>query len=420
MPDTLTDIIKAKQLRKHKAIATGLFVLMTIVYVLSTWLLKTRNDIWLGYIKAFAEAAMVGALADWFAVTALFHHPLGIRIPHTNLIENKKKSIGDNLGGFVVSNFLNAATIRPYIEKLQISNLLIQWLSNPKNSLLLVTEISAVLKDLVKKADNRLVTQFIADQSQKLLKEIRLNAALASGLHIIMERGDHTRLLSYLVTKLRSYVIDNETMIRDRVKKESHFLIPGFVDNLIATKITTGLANYLSEIDQDPDHTVRQEVNQQLIRFIDDIRNNPDWQKELEDIKESLLSGDKIQQYASSVWAHLQNAIINDLEGKESAIQVYLQKTIGEMVTNLKENPVFQQKMNKWVQLNAYKYILKNTSKVGDLISGTVGNWQGKELSNKLELEVGKDLQFIRINGTLVGGLVGLLIYTITRFIENS
>jgi uncharacterized membrane-anchored protein YjiN (DUF445 family) len=131
MPDTLTDIIKAKQLRKHKAIATGLFVLMTIVYVLSTWLLKTRNDIWLGYIKAFAEAAMVGALADWFAVTALFHHPLGIRIPHTNLIENKKKSIGDNLGGFVVSNFLNAATIRPYIEKLQISNLLIQWLSNP-------------------------------------------------------------------------------------------------------------------------------------------------------------------------------------------------------------------------------------------------------------------------------------------------
>jgi uncharacterized membrane-anchored protein YjiN (DUF445 family) len=209
-------------------------------------------------------------------------------------------------------------------------------------------------------------------------------------------------------------------MIRDRVKKESHFLIPGFVDNLIATKITKGLANYLSEIDQDPDHTVRQEVNQQLIRFIDDIRNNPDWQKELEDIKESLLSGDKIQQYASSVWTHLQNAIINNLEGKESAIQVYLQKTIGEMVTNLKENPVFQQKMNKWVQLNAYKYILKNTSKVGDLISGTVGNWQGKELSNKLELEVGKDLQFIRINGTLVGGLVGLLIYTITRFIENS
>ncbi|WP_262919340.1 DUF445 domain-containing protein [Niabella hibiscisoli] len=197
-------------------------------------------------------------------------------------------------------------------------------------------------------------------------------------------------------------------------------MIPGFVDNLIATKITKGLANYLLEIDQDPHHKVRLEVNQQLIRFIEDIRTNPAWQKELEDIKNSLLSGEKIHQYASSVWKHIQQAIISDLEGQESSIQLYLQKTIGDMVSNLKNDPAFQQKMNKWVQKTAYKYILKNTSKVGELISNTVGNWQGKELSNKLELEVGKDLQFIRINGTLVGGLVGLLIYTITRLIENS
>jgi len=420
MPEPLNDIIKAQQLKKHKAIATGLFVLMTLVYVLSTWLLKTRDDIWLGYIKAFAEAAMVGALADWFAVTALFHHPLGIRIPHTNLIENKKKNIGDNLGGFVVTNFLNGPTIRPYIEKLQVSNLLVQWLDNPKNLNLLVTEISNILKNVVRKADDGMVTQFISDQSQKLLKEIKLNSAVASGLDIIMERGDQTRILSYLVTKLRGYIIENETMVRERVKKESHFLIPGFVDNLIATKITKGLANYLSEIDQDPNHKVRQEVNQQLVRFIEDIRTSPAWQAELEDIKNSLLSGDKIQQYASSVWKHLQTAIINDLEGQESSILLYLQKTIREMAANLKNDPAFQQKMNKWVQRTAYKYILKNTSKVGDLISNTVGNWQGKELSNKLELEVGKDLQFIRINGTLVGGLVGLLIYTITRLIENS
>jgi len=420
MPDTLNDIIKAQQLRKHKAIATGLFVLMTIVYVLSAWLLKTRDDIWLGYVKAFAEAAMVGALADWFAVTALFHHPMGIRIPHTNLIENKKKNIGDNLGGFVVANFLNAPTIRPYIEKLHVSTLLIQWIEQPKNLHLLVSEISAILKNVVKSADDSMVTQFISDQSQKLLKEIRLNATLAAGLDIIMQRGDQVRILNYLVSKLRTYVIDNETMVRERVKKESHFLIPGFVDNLIATKITKGLANYLAEIEQEPDHTVRKEIDQQLKRFIEDIRTNPAWQKELEDIKDSLLSGDKIQQYASSVWKHLQNAIMSDLEGTESSIMLYLQKTISEMAHNLKNDPAFQQKINKWTQRTAYKYILKNTSKVGDLISSTVGNWQGKELSNKLELEVGKDLQFIRINGTLVGGLVGLLIYTITRMIENS
>lgn len=418
--DKTNDQIKAAQLRRHKAVATGLFLLMAATYVLSTWLLKSHSDVWLGYLKAFSEAAMVGALADWFAVTALFHHPLGIPIPHTNLIENKKKSIGDNLGGFVVSNFLNAATIRPYIQKLNTSTLLTQWLGSEKNTGILVTEVSHILKDAVQNADDKAVTGFISHKSKELLKEIKLNEALASGLDIIMERGDQVRILDYLVNKLRHYVTANEAMVRERVKKESHFLIPGFVDNMIASKITNGLAKYLDEIKNDPDHKIRQEVNDQLSRFINDVRTSPKWQQELQEIKDIILSGDKIQQYASSIWKQLQTGIINDLEGQESAIRLYLEKTILEMVTNLKQDEAMQQKLNAWVRQHAYKYILKNTTKAGELISNTVGNWEGKELSNKLELEVGKDLQFIRINGTLVGGLVGLLIYTITKLIENS
>lgn len=416
----ISDPIKAAQLRRHKAVATGLFLLMAAAYVLSAWLLKSRSDIWLGYLKAFSEAAMVGALADWFAVTALFHHPLGIPIPHTNLIENKKKSIGDNLGGFVVSNFLNAATIRPYIKKLNTSALLTQWLGNEKNTGILVTEISRIVKDVIQNADDKAVTGFISNKSKELLKEIKLNETLASGLDIIMERGDQARILDYLVNKLRNYVAANEAMVRERVKKESHFLIPGFVDNMIASKITNGLARYLDEIETDPNHKIRQEVNEQLTRFINDVRTSPKWQQELQEIKDMILSGDKIQQYASSIWKHLQAGIISDLDAQESAIQLYLKKTLLEMVTNLKQDKAMQQKLNAWVRQQAYKYILRNTAKAGELISNTVGNWEGKELSNKLELEVGKDLQFIRINGTLVGGLVGLVIYTITRFIEHS
>jgi len=228
------------------------------------------------------------------------------------------------------------------------------------------------------------------------------------------------RLLNFVAGRLRNYIINNEALVRERVKKESHFLIPGFVDNIIATKITTGLAKYLSEIENDPDHKIRKELNQQLETLINDIRTSSKWRHELEQIKDSLLEGDKIQQYAFSVWKRLQAGIINDLESRQSAIGLYLQKAIGEMITGLQQDPAFQQKINKWVQRIAYKLILKNTAAVGELISSTVGNWQGKELSNKLELEVGKDLQFIRINGTLVGGLVGLLIYTITKLIENS
>lgn len=417
--NTESDLTKSAQLRKHKIIATGLFLLMAAIYVLSAWLLKNHSYTWLGYLKAFSEAAMVGALADWFAVTALFHHPLGIPIPHTNLIENRKKSIGDNLGGFVVSNFLNAATIRPYIRKLNISTLLIQWLGSEKNTGILVTEISRIAKDVIQNADDKAVTGFISNKSKELLQEIKLNEVLASGLDIIMKRGDQARILDYLVNKLRNYVTDNEAMVRERVKKESHFLIPGFVDNMIASKITNGLARYLHEIETNPNHKIRHEVNEQLTQFINDVRTSPKWQQELQQIKDMILSGDKIQQYAFSIWKHLQAGIINDLEAQESAIQLYLKKTLLEMVTNLKQDEAMQHKLNAWVRQQAYKYILQNTKKAGELISHTVGNWEGKELSNKLELEVGKDLQFIRINGTLVGGLVGLVIYTITKLIEH-
>lgn len=414
------DLQKAAQLKKHKALATGLFILMVVIYIVCTWLQKTMPDAWIGYVRAFAEAAMVGALADWFAVTALFHHPLGIPIPHTNLIENRKKSIGDNLGGFVVSNFLNAATIRPYIHKLNISHIITQWLGNEKNIDILVSEISKILKDVVEKADDNAVTDFITQKSKSLLQEIKLNEALAGGLEIIVHRGDHERILNYIVNKLRAYVINNEEMIKNRVKQESHFLIPGFVDNIIAAKITSGLAKYLTEIENEANHKIRNDVNNQLQYFIKDVQTNPKWQQELQGIKDSILNGDKIRQYASSVWKSLQAGIVSDLSGNQSAIQVYFKKTIREMVTNLKQDANLQNKLNNWVQYNAYKYILRNTQKAGELISNTVGNWQGKELSNKLELEVGKDLQFIRINGTLVGGLVGLLIYIITHIIQNN
>jgi len=412
--------IKTVQLRRHKAIATGLFILMVVIYAVTTWVLHRQELAWLHYVRAFAEAAMVGALADWFAVTALFHHPLGISIPHTNLIETRKKSIGDNLGGFIVTNFLNSETVRPYIQKLDINALLLPWLKNAKNTELLVAEVSKILKNIVTRADDVLVSGFITRKSKDLLNDIRLNEVLASGLSILIDRGDHLRILDYLAEKLRVYILNNEEMVRERVKKESHFLIPGFVDNLIAAKITSGLASYLAEIKEDTHHKIKSDITGHLQAFIEDVRSNPKWQQELEGIKENILKGDKVQQYAHSIWKQIQSAIIKDLENTDSHIRRYFSKTIQDMMENLQQDPQMQEKINRWVRYNIYKAILRNASKVGMLISNTVGNWQGKELSNKLELEVGKDLQFIRINGTLVGGLVGLLIYTITQLIQNS
>src|ERR1700709_1115076 len=147
----MKDTEKAIQLKNHKKLATGLFLLMLAIYILMVFLGHKFNAAWMGYVKAFTEAAMVGALADWFAVTALFHHPLGLPIPHTNLIENSKKTIGNNLGNFVVDNFLTAKNLRPYIEKLSITSFVVQWLEKETNKQILITEIARLLNDIVQK-----------------------------------------------------------------------------------------------------------------------------------------------------------------------------------------------------------------------------------------------------------------------------
>ena len=413
------DLLKQQQLRKHKALATGLFLLMVAVYIFCTWYLTKVSYSWIGYVRAFAEAGMVGALADWFAVTALFHHPLGIPIPHTNLIETRKKSIGDNLGGFVVSNFLNAAAIRPYIQRLEISNYAAKWLNSDKNIDLLLNEILFLLKDIIQKIDDKAVAKFLAHKSKDLLNDLKLNEALAGGLDLIIQRGDHERILNYILKNVRDYVVNNEELVRQKVKEESYFLIPGFVDNIIAAKLTKGVARYLNEIEADPEHKLRLDVKEQLDQFIENIKTDAKWQQELQEIKNSLLAGDKINQYASAAWKSLQASILGDLSAERSGVKLYLKKTVKEMVRSLQDDEKLRNKIDSWIRFNAYKYILRNTDKVGELISNTVGDWEGKELSNKLELEVGKDLQFIRINGTLVGGLVGLIIYTITKLLES-
>ncbi len=411
----MTNVEKQRQLKKHKTLATGLFILMGIVYI---WMIIIKNNNgaeWIGYVEAFSEAGMVGALADWFAVTALFHYPMGIRIPHTNLIERSKDRIGDNLGNFVVDNFLNDKNIRPYIEKLAISNTVATWLQKPKNVQLLTNEVTNIAKDIVINIDDDFIAEVIARKGKVLLNDMDVNNLLANILHYFTERKEHERLIDSLLTKIREYVANNEELVRDRVSKESHILIPDFVDNLIAGKIIKGVYRYIDEIQNDKAHSIRKELEQQIAVLENDLRHSDKWQKEISNIKNELLSGSKINSYAKDIWINIKNNIIEDIENESSAIKRYLKKTIGEFALNLRTDEELRTKIDKWIKYNAYNYILRNSQKASDLISNTVGNWEGRELSEKLELEVGKDLQYIRINGTLVGGLVGLLIHTLTK-----
>lgn len=415
-------LVKKKQLKKHKALATYFFIVMVLIYAVMVYLLKTHAQSWMGYVKAFAEAAMVGALADWFAVTALFHHPLGLRIPHTNLIENKKQDIGNNLGSFVVENFLNPATLKPYFGRIQVAGYAADWLENEKNRKLVIAETSKMLQDLLAKTDDTTVSLFLAAKGKDLLQTVRMGPILGGALNYLVDQGEDERLLNFLLEKIKVYIADNEDMVRRRVKKESGILVPGFVDNMLANRITVGLANYLHEIQQDNQHQVRSEIKGQLQRLVADLKEErSNWKEDLDKLKAGLLSDTQLAQYAGNLWQYLKKVLEKELSGANeagpSALMRYVDKNILAFAGRLKTDATLRDKIDQWVRFTAYRLALRSTDQVGKMISQTVGNWEGKELSEKLELEVGKDLQFIRINGTLVGGLVGLLIYIITQLL---
>ena len=412
----MTDEEKKIQLRNYKMFATGLFVLMAVIFVVMTILEKKNLAHWIGYIRAFSEAAMVGALADWFAVTALFHYPLGIRIPHTNLIENSKERIGDNLGNFVVENFLSPQNIRPYIQKLKISSFVGDWLSKERNQENLMKELSNIVLDILNKLDDTEVVNFIGKKAKEMTDDVKINEIIGNGLDYVLDKNDHQRFITNLSKQIKEYVLNNQKMVKERVKSESFFLIPKFVDDGIAEKITKGLSNYFEEVELDENHSLRAEITQKLYEFSKEIQTEEKWVEEFRSIKNDFLKEEKIQQYSTDIWNSIKKSLSKELEEEQSALKNYLRKNLTELSENLKTDEVFQNKIDHWIRVTAYKYILKNTHQFGALISSTVGNWEGKELSEKLELEVGKDLQFIRVNGTIVGGFVGLIIYTVTEF----
>jgi uncharacterized membrane-anchored protein YjiN (DUF445 family) len=406
---------KKAQLRKHKWFATLLFLIMAVIYILCE--VFFRQDNWAGYVKAFSEAAMVGALADWFAVVALFRHPLGIPIPHTNLIETSKKKIGNNLGTFVTDNFLTPSAIRPKLANLHIAERLGQWLLVDRNRLKASAEILRIAKEAIDKLDDTTITRIIATQVTGLVAKIPVHTIAGEGLAKIVQEDMHQDWITTLTGYLGNFLEENRELVKQQVKQESHFLIPGFVDNLIAEKITNGGIRYMRQIEADPVHPVRKKIGKQLKDIAADIQQGGKWATRLENLKDEILSPRHLEEYSATAWQYIRKKITDDLNDPSSGIAAYTDKVLQDMGVSLTTDIDRKERIDQFVQIQAFKLIMTYKKTVGEMISQTVANWPAKQLSEKLELEVGPDLQFIRINGTLVGGTVGLLIYVLTKLL---
>ncbi len=412
----MTEQQKIQNLKKHKAIATGLFLFMAVVYFAMVYLDQHMNAKWIGYVEAFAEAGMVGALADWFAVTALFRYPLGLKIPHTNLIENSQKAIGNNLGHFVTDNFLTPSTIRPYIEKLEVVKYAADWLNKPSNQEGLQEELINFSKKIITDLDDKDVVDFITLKGDEILKQFNLAELVSSSLEYVLEKEKHDEILEAIIPKAKEYILESDLIIKDKLN-EKHPVISFFAGKKISKGVVEGVVSFLDEVAEDKEHPVRHNMERIIRENIQNIKESPDWKKKLESLRDEFITKERMNDYALDLWQAIKQNLTESFEDENSALQVYIQKNIRKLTENLNDNQEMIDKINGWVRHFIYRMILRNVKEVESLISSTVDKWEGKQLSEKLELEVGKDLQFIRINGTLVGGLVGLIIYTITQLI---
>lgn len=409
---------KKQQLKKHKAVATGLFVIMVILYFGLVYATQHAPQKWMYYVKAFAEAGMVGALADWFAVTALFKYPMGLKIPHTNLIENSKNAIGENLGTFVTENFLTPGTIRPYIERIEASVFITQWVKKEKNRLLITNELRKFLGKVVQNLNDDEIADVLSKKGYDLLKELKVEQWAAKGLLYVVENDEHNELITLLMPKAKTYVEQNREVIYKKVVEKQPLL--GLIGGKSVTnQLISGITAFLSDIEANKTHEIRKELTLKLLQIANDFTTDDEWQRKFSDIKDEFVSYEKVQHYAHDIWLKMKEEAMAGLAEDESLISTYITNNINALADNLETNKDIQQKINGFVRQFVYKLALKNSKEIGTIITTTVADWDGRELSEKLELEVGKDLQYIRVNGTLVGGLVGLLIFIVTQWITG-
>nr|WP_317631627.1 DUF445 domain-containing protein [uncultured Flavobacterium sp.] len=388
---------------------------MSLGFIVTSILIKNNSAEYLKYIRAFCEAAMIGALADWFAVTALFKKPLGLNIPHTNLIENSKDDIGENLGKFVSDNFLNPTNIKPYIKKLDGVNFILNWIKVPANKKKFEDEVKSFIINFLKELNDHEVIAYLNKKSTEIIRDFSISEPVFKISNHLITENQHNKLIDKLLPYLKNYINDNKDFVKDQVTENAGFVGMLF-GNKISNSMVSGLNSFIEEIQQNPNHQIRLQIEYQLLEYITKLQTDEQFKLKLNSIKNDFFTTDQINHLTSKGWISFKENTIKELENPESSLNKYLTKYSNQFITQLKDETILKNRINIWIQTFSFKVIAKNSNYIATLIATTVKNWDGKELSEKLETEVGKDLQFIRINGTIIGGLIGVLIYTLTQF----
>ena len=405
--------LKQEQLTTMKRRATGLLVAAFVVYVVARGL-ETR---WpgFGYLRATAEAAMVGGLADWFAVTALFRYPMGLRIPHTAIIPNRKDRIGRSLGNFVQNNFLSPNVIRTRLRSAGAARKGAEWLARPEHGESVGKHAAAAVSGVVQVLRDEDVQEIIQDNVMGRVRKTPVTPVVARVLSLVTQDNRHQELLDAALRLLGRLVDDNRETIRARIGRETPWWVPTQVDDKIYEKLVGSVENTLHEVAIDPEHPLRGRFNEAVAEFIVKLQDSPDTIARGEHLKEEILQHPAVRDYSASLWGDLKASLLRNAADPESEFRRRIGHAVTRVGQSLVEDEELLDKVETWIE-NAVIYVVEQyRHEIADLISTTVAAWDPEDTTRKIELQIGKDLQFIRINGTLVGGLAGLVIYSVGR-----
>jgi uncharacterized membrane-anchored protein YjiN (DUF445 family) len=416
--DPHADAERQRALRRMKVVALSFLVGATAVFLGCRWAQAGgMTAAWIGYLGAAGEAGMVGALADWFAVTALFKHPLGIPIPHTAIIKRKKDQLGEGLGAFVRENFLSPEVVSTKIRDAQVPSRLGKWLSEQSHAERVAAESATVLRVLVELLRDDDVQQLIDRIIVRRIAEPQWGPPVGRVLSTLLAENRQEALIQLLADRAFQWSLNAGEVIQRVIERDSPTWSPRFVDHLVGDRIHRELMDFTDKVRRNPEHELRRSATRFLFEFADDLQNDDATIARAEAVKEQLMSREEVTNAAGTAWKTLKRLVLEGVDDPSSALRSRIADAVVGIGESLRDDAELRDKVDNWIARGAEHLVAQYGVEITAIITDTIERWDAEEASRRIELHVGRDLQFIRINGTVVGSLAGLIIYAIAQLL---
>lgn len=410
---TGSDIVRAAELKRVKLLATLVLAGCLAVFVTAK-LLQPYHPAF-GFVAAFAEAATIGGLADWYAVVALFRRPLGLPIPHTAIIQNNQARIADKLGEFIEEHFLDAAPVEAKLKQVDFASFIAEWMSDRKRSADLARFVLRLLPEALSASETSGLKTFVTRRVMTQLQSIDLAPLAAGTLRAFVEEGRHQALLDDLLTAVHGALTQPETMtaFRAKVRDELPTLLKLYrTDAFLVKKIMASATAFFDDVRSDPNHPFRGEFDRMVLSFVDRLASEPAYAGRLDELKRDFLARPELSDLARNLWANVKTFIEKSAAGESTVLQHHLANVFMEAGAALASDTEMRAEINQGVVVVLRSFIADQKSGVSTFIADQVKGWNMAQLISLIEINIGKDLQYIRFNGSVIGGLAGLTLYT--------